>query len=322
MRIVVTGAGGFIGRHLCRALKKSGFQVLGCVMEPEQKAAIREEVEVFVSGKIDGSTAWHNALKKDDIVVHLAARVHVMRETASDPLEAFRRVNVTGTENLARQAAAAGATRIVFMSTVGVNGNNSGERAYIESDPPQPHNYYSVSKHEAEEKLSRISAETGLEAVMLRAPLVYGPEAPGNFFALIKVVSKGLPLPLASIRNRKSFVYIGNLVNAIILCCTHTAAAGNTYLVSDGEDISTPELIRRLANALGRPPRLFPFPPALMRLAGKLTGKTTAVDRLLGSLVVDSGRIRRELGWKPPFTVTEGLRETAEWYITTGRLSN
>ena len=314
MRVVVTGADGFIGRHLCLALKKRGFQVLACIFESAQKAALPEEVEVFVSGNIDGSTDWYTALKKNDVIVHLAARVHVMRETAADPLEAFRSVNVAGTVNLARQAAAAGAKRIVFMSTIGINGNNSGKMAYTETDSPQPHNAYSVSKYEAEEELHRISSETALEVVVMRAPLVYGPSAPGNFLSLIKAVGKSLPLPLASIRNRKSFLYSGNLVDAIILCCNHPAAAGNTYLVSDGEEVSTPELIRRLADALGCPARLFPLPPALMRLACALTGRTAAVDRLLGSLAVDDSKIRKELGWKPPFTMAEGLKETAEWY--------
>lgn len=314
MRVVVTGAAGFVGRYLCLALKKSGFQVLACILAPGQKGVLPEGVEVFITGDIDGSTDWHNILRKGDVLVHLAARVHVMCETAADPLEAFRRVNVAGTVNLARQAVAAGAKRFVFMSTIGVNGNNSEERAYVENDSPQPHNSYSVSKHEAEEELRRISSETDLEVVMIRAPLVYGPEAPGNFSSLIKTVGKGLPLPLASIRNRKSFLYVGNLVDALILCCNHPAAAGNTYLVSDGEDVSTPELIRRIADALGRPVHLFSLPPALMRLAGGVIGRTAAVNQLLGSLAVDDSKIRKELGWKPPFTMAEGLKETGEWY--------
>lgn len=313
MSIVVTGADGFIGRQLCWELKEKGFQVLACIMEPEQKATLPAGVDAFVSGKIDGATDWRSALRKGDTVVHLAARVHIMRETAEDPLEAFRQVNVAGTVNLAAQGAAAGVKRFVLMSTVGVNGNNSGERAYTENDAPQPHNYYSVSKHEAEEALRRISDETGLEAVIIRAPLVYGPEAPGNFLSLMEVIRKGWPLPLGSIRNRRSFVYVRNLVNAIMLCCTHPAS-DKTYFVSDGEDVSTPELIRKLANHYGVASRLWPFPPALIRLMCALTGKPVIAERLLNSLTVDSGRIRRELGWKPPFTLDEGLKQTAEWY--------
>lgn len=314
MRVVVTGAAGFIGRHLCSALKKSGFQVLACIMEPGQKAALPEGVEVFVSGNIHGDSDWRSVLVKDDVIVHLAARVHVMRESAPDPLTEFRKVNTEGTTNLALQAAAVGAKRFVFMSTVGVNGNNSGERAYTEGDIPRPHNDYSISKYEAEEALRRISAETGLEVIVLRAPLVYGAGNPGNFLSLLSFVNKGIPLPLASVRNAKSFLYIGNLISAIQLCCTHTAAAGNTYLVSDKEVISTPELLRKLARALGRPSRLFPFPQALLLAAGRLTGKSAALERLIGSLSVDAGKIRKDLGWAPKFSLDEGLKKTAEWY--------
>ncbi|MBC8017858.1 MAG: NAD-dependent epimerase/dehydratase family protein, partial [Verrucomicrobia bacterium] len=218
-----------------------------------------------------------------------------------------------GTERLALQAAQAGVKRFIFMSTVGVNGNSSGEKSFTESDDPQPHNSYSVSKYEAELVLQRISQKTGIELVIMRAPLVYGPGNPGNFLSLLRLVSKGIPLPFASIKNRRSLIYVGNLVDALATCAVHPAAAGQTYLVSDGEDVSTPELIRRTAAALGVPARLFPLPVSLMRLAGKLTGKSGAVNRLVGSLTVDSTKIRQELGWIPPFTMEEGLAETARW---------
>ena len=259
-------------------------------------------------------TPWCHALTGVDTVIHLAARVHVMLENAEDPLQEFRLVNTEGTARLAREAAKAGVKRFLFMSTIGVNGDNSGNTPYTESSLPHPHNHYSISKYEAEQVLHQISSETGMEVVILRAPLVYGPGNPGNFLSLLRIISKGIPLPLSSIKNKRSLIYVGNLVDALATCTTHPAAAGQTYLVSDGEDVSTPELIRRTASALDVPARLFPMPPSLMHLAGKLTGKSAAVNRLTGSLTVDSSKIRQELGWKPPFTMEEGLKETAEWF--------
>jgi len=237
-----------------------------------------------------------------------------MRESSTDPLQEFRKVNLHGTERLALQAAKAGVGRFEFMSTIGINGDNSGAKSYAESDQPHPHNSYSVSKYEAELALKEISKQTGMEVVILRAPLVYGPGNPGNFLSLLRVISKGIPLPLASVTNKRSLIYVGNLVDALATCAVHPEAAGKTYLVSDGEDVSTPELIQRTAKELGEPARLFPFPISLMRLAGKLTGKSGAVNRLAGSLTVDSSKIRRELRWVPPFTMEEGLRETAGWF--------
>ena len=199
------------------------------------------------------------------------------------------------------------------MSSVKVHGEETAAR-YAEQDRPAPLDPYGLSKLEAEEVLQRISAETGLEVVVIRPPLVYGPGVKANFYKLMGIVVQGLPLPFGSVKNARSLVYLGNLIDAIALCAAHPLAAGQTFLVRDGEDVSTPELIRRLAVALGCPARLFPFPPAMMRLAGVLTGRTAAVDRLLGSLAVYDGKIRKELGWKPPFTMAEGLKETGEWY--------
>ncbi|KAF0220654.1 MAG: NAD-dependent [Geobacteraceae bacterium] len=255
-----------------------------------------------------------------DTVIHLAARVHVMKEVASNPLSEFRKTNTEGTLQLAKQAAAAGVKRFVFMSTIGVNGNTSGCRAYTEDDKPAPHNPYSVSKLEAEIGLREISEKTGMEVVIIRAPLVYGPGNPGNFLSLLCIIAKGIPLPLASINNRKSFLYAENLADALACCATNPAAAGQTYLVSDREDVSTPELIRRVASALGRPARLIPFPTDLMRLAGRMLGKSSAVERLVGSLQVDNSKIQKELGWKPPFTMQEGLQSTAEWFLKKYRI--
>ena len=196
-----------------------------------------------------------------------------------------------------------------------MNGEETNEGlSYTELDVPLPQDPYGVSKCEAEQALHRIAAETGLEIVIVRPPLVYGPRVKGNFIQMLKVLSKGIPLPLSSARNLRSLVYVENLVDALIACATHPAAIGQTYLVSDGEDISTPDLLRRLGTAMGRPARLLPCPPSLLNLAGKLIGKSDQIERLLGSLQIDSGKIRRELNWTPPYTLQQGLQETAEWY--------
>lgn len=312
--IMVTGATGFIGRSLSLRASREGWQVKGTLLIGEDLSALPPGVEPVFIEPLGPGTPLAHTVKDVDTVIHLAARVHVMHETASDPLREFLTTNAEGTARLAQQAAAVGVKRFVFMSTIGVNGDSSGDRPYTEEDDPAPHNMYSISKREAEDRLAEIAIDTGMEVVVVRAPLVYGPGNPGNFLSLLRIVSKGSPLPLASICNLKSFLYVENLVDTLVCCATHPNAAGQTYLVSDGEDISTPELIRRVADALGKSARLFPFPPALMRLAGKLTGKSDTVDRLLGSLVIDSSKIRRELGWKPPYSMEQGLRETAEWF--------
>ncbi|MFH1619847.1 MAG: SDR family oxidoreductase [bacterium] len=314
MNILVIGATGFIGRPLCGELLAKTWQVRGAVWRDEPVVSLPAGIETASINSIGPDTDWSEALTGIDTVIHLAARVHVMDETDAEPLAAYRRVNAAGTERLARMAAARGVRRLVFLSSVKVHGEETSAR-YTEEDRPAPLDPYGVSKLEAEDILKRIAGETGLEAVIIRPPLVYGPGVKANFYRLLGIVARGVPLPAAGINNARSLIYLGNLIGAIVICATHPLAAGQTFLVSDGEDVSTPELVRRIAAALGKPARLFPFPPALMRLLGKVTGKTAAVDRLLGSLLVDSGKIRRELGWKPPFTMSDGLKTTAEWYI-------
>jgi nucleoside-diphosphate-sugar epimerase len=311
--VLITGSTGFVGRPLCEKLLLKGYCVRGSVRNAEATANLPAGVQSAPIESIGPDTDWSAALTGIDTVIHLAARVHVMDETAGDPLIAYRQVNVAGTENLARQAAAHGVRRLVFLSSVKVNGEET-EIPYSEQTHPDPRDPYGVSKLEAENVLRKVAVETGLEVVIIRPPLVYGPGVKANFHNLLKIVERGVPLPLAGITNARSLIFLGNLIDAIITCATHPQAAGQTFLVSDGEDVSTPQLIRQLATALDRPARLLPFPPSLMRLAGKLTGKSMAVDRLLGSLVVDSGKIRRELGWQPPFSMAEGLAETAKWY--------
>lgn len=316
-KILVTGANGFVGKALCDLLTRRGYAIRRAVRKGGMAGSSVHPGETAVVGDIGPQTGWLDALSGIDVVVHLAARVHVMRENAAEPLSEFRRVNVAGTEHLARVAAACGVKRLVYVSSIKVNGEaTQGGLKYGESDPPEPQDPYGISKYEAEEVLHRVARETGLEVVIVRPPLVYGPEVKGNFIQMLNVLGKGIPLPLASIRNQRSLVYLGNLADALALCAIHPAAAGQTYLVSDGEDISTPDLLRSLATAAGLRARLFPCPVFLLKIMAKLAGKGAQAERLLSSLCVESGKIRRELNWTPPYTLRQGLQATAEWYRT------
>jgi len=307
--VLVTGASGFVGRALCDVLAASGRRVRKAVRMPVP--GLSDSVAV---GDIGLDTGWRAALEGVSSMVHLAARTHVLRETAPDPLAEYRRINVSGTERLARSAAAHGARRFVFLSSVKVNGERTEGRPFTEDDAPHPADAYGISKWEAEQALSRIAAETGLEVVVLRPPLVYGPGVKGNFLRLMNLVARGVPLPLGAVANRRSFIYTGNLAGAIVQALDAPQAAGRTYLVSDGEDVSTPDLVRALARALGVKPRLLSLPLAALGLGATLAGKRAEFERLTGSLQVDSSRIRQELGWEPRYSLTQGLTETARWY--------
>jgi len=308
--ILVTGANGFVGRFLCAEAVARNFVISEATRTPCNE---RIGVKNIVVGDVDSNTDWQKALMGCDVVIHLAARVHVMHEYSQDPFTEFRRVNVAGTEQLARSAAVSGVKRLVYVSSVKVNGEETiSSRVYCEQDAPVPQDPYGVSKWEAEQALHKIAKETGLEVVIVRPPLVYGAGVKGNFAQMLSVLARGLPLPLASITNRRSLIYVENLVDALILCATHPAAAGQTYLVSDGEDISTPDLLRKLSLAMNKRPRLFSLPVILLKLVGRLVGKSDQVARLLGSLQVDSSKIRRELSWVPPYSVDEGLRATVQ----------
>jgi nucleoside-diphosphate-sugar epimerase len=243
--------------------------------------------------------------------MHCAARVHVMAESLADPLAEFRRVNVQGTLNLARQAAAAGVRRFVFVSSIGVNGAETFQQSFTSEDSVAPHSPYAVSKYEAELGLQALAAETGMEVVIIRPPLVYGPGAPGNFGSLMRWLKRGVPLPLGAIHNQRSLVALDNLVDLIVLCLTHPAAANQTFLVSDGEDVSTSELLRRMGQALDRPARLLPVPQSWLKLAAAMVGKSDVAQRLCGSLQVDISKTRRLLVWTPPISLDEGLRRAA-----------
>jgi nucleoside-diphosphate-sugar epimerase len=307
--VLVTGANGFIGWALCGVLAASGRRVRKAVRMP-----VPGLPDAVVVGDIGPDTDWRTALEGVSGVVHLAARTHVLRETATDPLAAYRKINVSGTERLARSAAAGGIRRLVIVSSVKVSGERTEERPFTEDGAPRPEDAYGVSKWEAEQALSRIAAETGLEVVALRPPLVYGPGVKGNFLRLMNLVARGVPLPLGAVDNRRSLIYTGNLAGAIVKALDAPQAAGRTYLVSDGEDVSTPDLVRGLARALGVKPRLLSLPLSALDLGARLAGRRAEFVRLTSSLQVDSSRIRRELDWRPPFTLAQGLELTAKWY--------
>lgn len=306
--LLVTGANGFVGAAVCRHALTTGRPVRGAVRTP---ASISPH-EITVRD-MDAHTDWTEALRGCHAVVHAAARVHVMNETSADPLSEFRRVNVEGSLNLARQAAAAGVKRFVFVSSIKVNGEGTeAGHAYTAGDAPAPKDAYGVSKAEAEHGLRRIATDTGLDVVIVRPPLVYGPGVKANFRSLMLAVSRGLPLPLGSVSgNRRSLVALDNLADLLLVCADHPAAAGQTFLVSDGEDLSTAELLRRMGRALNRPARLLPCPPSLLQMGAQLVGKAAIAQRLLGNLQVDIAHTRATLGWAPPVGVDEGLRRAA-----------
>jgi nucleoside-diphosphate-sugar epimerase len=312
-KIMVTGADGFIGHALCKKLLADNYAIKGVVRSKNYNYKFPSGIDISQLGSIGPRTDWSEAIIGMDCVVHLAARVHIGVNDTHDPLTLFREVNVAGTERLAREAASANVRRLIFISSVKVNGE--GRTApYNEEDIQQPQDAYSISKWEAEKVLKEISDETGMEMVIIRSPLVYGPQVKANFLRLMELVDRNIPLPLASINNRRSLIYIGNLVDAIITCMQSSKSSGQTYFVSDGDDVSTPDLIRRMAYALERPVRLFPFPLFMLKMAGRFSGKRVEIDRLLGSLTVDSSKIQRDLNWKAPFTMDQGLRETTKWF--------
>lgn len=304
--ILVTGASGFVGGKLIKRL--------AAMPSVAVRGAVRAKLEsdhsgLIAVGEISGDTDWAEALLGQRVIVHTAARAHIMDDKASDPLTEFRKVNVAGTLNLARQAAAAGVERFVFISSIKVNGEQTPSgQCFTADDCPAPEDPYGISKSEAEQGLQQIARETGMEVVIVRPPLVYGPGVKGNFATMIKLVAKGLPLPLGAIDNKRSLVALDNLVDLIITCIDHPAAANQVFLAGDGEDLSTSELLRRLGVAMSRPARLLPVPAGMLRLGATVLGKKAMAQRLLGSLQVDISKAREVLGWAPPVSVDEGLR--------------
>jgi len=306
-RVLVTGGQGFVGKALAARVLAHGLTVR--VSSRQKPPHSDHRIECVQTTDLSAQTDWLSAVQEIDAVVHCAARVHVMRDTEADPLTAFRGVNVESTLNLARQAAAAGVKRFVFISSVKVNGESTEPgRAFTEADAPNPRDAYGLSKHEAEQGLCQFAVDTGMEVVIIRPPLVYGPGVKANFASLMRAVQRGWPLPLGVVHNQRSLIALDNLVDFIITCITHPKAANQTFLISDGQDLSTTELVRGMAQAAGVPARLLPVPVWALQAAGKLLGKGEAVQRLCGNLQVDSSKARRLLGWNPPVSVDEGLR--------------
>jgi len=300
-RLLITGVTGFVGKALCKLAVHHGFVVNGA---QRTRSEVSSCIEPFVVGEINSETGWGNALLDVNVVVHLAARVHVMHDTEADPLAAYRAVNVDGTLNLARQAAAAGVKRFVFLSSVKVHGESTLLRqAFVEADALAPQDAYGWSKYEAEQGLSQLSADTGMEIVIVRPPLVYGPGVRANFASLMRAVQRGMPLPLGAVHNQRSLVALDNLVDFIGICITHPKAANQTFLVSDGQDLSTTELVRCMAKAAGVPTRLLPVPEWVLHAGALVLGKGDAVQRLCGNLQVDITKARSLLSWAPPVSV-------------------
>lgn len=311
-RLLVTGANGFVGRALCAEAPGRGFALTGVT---RSACHLPGGIQNFAIGAMEEGADWRLPLAGANAVVHLAARVHVMADTAENPLAEFRRVNVEGTLNLARQAAAAGVQRFVFVSSVKVNGEASRPGyPFKADDAPAPLDAYGISKMEAEQGLRKIAAETGMEVVIIRPPLVYGPGVKANFAAMMRWLRRGVPLPLGAIDNRRSLVALDNLVDLILACVTHPAAAHQTFLVSDGQDVSTTELLRRMGRAMGCPVRLLAVPAGLLALAAALVGRRAVAQRLCSSLQVDIEKTRQLLGWRPPLTLDQGLKKAAQGF--------
>jgi len=312
MTVLVTGANGFVGRPLCRRLLDLGHGVGGAT---RPNALLPEGVAPRPVAGLSPTTDWAAALAGMTAVVHLAARVHVMHDRSHDPLAEFRATNVAGTLRLAEQAAAAGVRHLVFMSSIKANGEETSGIPFG-PETAAPVDPYGISKLEAEHGLADIAARTGLAVTVLRPPLVYGPGVKGNFRALIGWVDRGIPLPLGCVANRRSLIGLGNLVDAVRACLDSPPAPGSlhTFTLCDAETVSTAQLIRHLAAALGRPARLLPVPVRVLKLAGRLTGGTAAIQRLTGSLEVDLGAIAAAIGWVPPDSLEDGIAATARWW--------
>ncbi|MDA1082812.1 MAG: NAD-dependent epimerase/dehydratase family protein [Gemmatimonadetes bacterium] len=312
--VLVTGASGFVGRAVVAQILRDGRETPRAAVRRD--AAAPSGAEIARVGDLDANTDWSSSLRGARMVVHCAARVHVMRESAADPLKEFRRVNVAGSAALAKQAAAAGVERFVFLSSIKVNGEETAQGApFTADDLPAPLDPYGVSKLEAELALRDVAATTPMTVAIIRPVLVHGPGVKGNFLTMMKLLAMGIPLPFGAVDNRRSLVALDNLCDLVVTCARHPAAANKTFLVSDGEDLSTAALLRRLAASLDKPARLVPVPASLLNIAATVVGAGSIARRVLGSLQVDISSTRSALGWSPPVGVDAGLRAAAEDFL-------
>ena len=312
-KICITGANGFIGKSLCKALNSSDKSIRGFVrtLDPNKNYT---KIEYLSVGDISSKINWKDQLNGYDCIVHCAGRAHVMNK--NEDLDVYHLVNTEGTRRLAEQAAAVGVKKFVYLSSVKVNGESTGKidnnKIFTNNDIPEPQDAYSISKFKAEKVLWEISAKTGLEVVIVRLPSVYGKDVKGNLARLIKLVKLGIPLPLSMVQNQRSMIGIDNLVDLIIKCIDHPVVSGKTFLVSDGEDLSTTDLINHIGISMGRKARLFPVPIFLLKLLGSILGKQKEINRLVGSLKIDSSYTQEILNWTPPVSVAEGIRRMVQ----------
>ncbi len=310
--ILVTGATGFVGSHLLPTLEKHNFSLT--VTTRQKTPNFPETVTTIPIGEIDEKTDWSEALAGIDYVIHLAARAHILQDTVANPEEAFYQTNTAATANLVQCAIAQGVKHFIFISSIGAMATTSNQ-ILTESSPCEPNTPYGRSKLKAEQAVQQLCAESSLTWTILRPPLIYGANNPGNMARLLKLVHTGIPLPFGAVKNRRSFLYVGNLVDAITTCLFHPQARNQTFLVSDSEAVSTPTLMTEIAQTMGKSPVLMPIPTPVLKLSGKLSGNEETVHRLLGSLELDSTKIRTMLAWTPPFSLKQGLQETVAWYL-------
>lgn len=316
MKVLISGASGFVGKPLCAELLRQEQSVRAAVRLARSNNFPAENIETVSIGDINSETDWTEALRDIKVVIHLAARAHAMKNNATDPLDEFRKVNLDGTWNLARQACDAGVQRFIFISSIKVNGESTRlGHPYTPEDQPAPIDSYGISKREAEDALRQLAEETGMEVVIIRPPLVYGPGVKANFRSVMHWLNKSIPLPLGAIHNKRSFVALDNLIDLIITCIDHPAAANQTFLAGDGEDLSTTELLQRLGQALGEPAKLFSMPIWMLKAGAILLGKRDITERLCNSLQVDISKAITLLGWQPPVKVDDALKKTAADFL-------
>lgn len=306
MTILVTGANGFVGSHLCDALINNGDSIRAVV---RKQIGELKDVELFIK-ELNSKTNWQDVLQDIDIVIHLAGRAHVMKEDGEDSYNAYADTNIYASKHLAEQAASAGVKRFIFLSSIKVNGESTGNDAFTEKQIPQPEDDYGKTKHEAEKYLHKISLDTKMEVVIIRPPLIYGKGVKANFKSLIKLCLRNIPLPFGAIHNKRSFIYIENLISFIYLCTSHPKAANQTFLISDDEDISTTKLIQTIKQASGKKPWLIPIPQKWVVTLFNLIGQSSLSDRLCGNLQLNISKAKTLLNWNPPYTIKDGIRKT------------